>query len=90
MECAPNDIYVINRSKRTCYVNGGSTGCTIIVDGDDDAVIPFEDGYTCTLSDQGEHTFAKGFTFTTAGDITIYVYEIDTGLESEHIITITE
>ena len=37
-----------------------------------------DDGYTFILSDQGEHTFSKGFTFKKAGVYEIDVYEIGT------------
>ena len=37
-----------------------------------------DQGYLFQLSDQGTHTFAKGFTIKKAGDYEIDVYEIDT------------
>lgn len=61
-----------------------------LIEGDDDAVIPFEEGYQFSASDQGEHTFAKGFTFTTAGEIDIYVYEFESFLDKTHTLVVTE
>lgn len=48
-----------------------------------DVVLPSfgDEGYAFQLSDQGEHTFAKGFTFKKAGVYEIDVYEIETAGE---------
>ncbi len=40
--------------------------------------LPFEDGYEYQLSDQGEHTFTKGFVLKKAGSYELEVYEIGT------------
>lgn len=43
-----------------------------------DVVLPFEDGeYQFTLSDQGVHTFQKGFTLKKAGKYELVVFELD-------------
>lgn len=48
-----------------------------------DVVLPSfgDEWYTFQLSDQGEHTFSKGFTFKKAGVYEIDVYEIETAGE---------
>lgn len=61
-----------------------------LVDGDDDAVIPFESGYNFQLSDQWEHTFAKWFTFTNAGEVEIFVYQVESELDAAKVILVTE
>lgn len=43
-----------------------------------DVVLPFENGeYKFTLSDQGEHTFSKGFTLKKPGKYELVVFELD-------------
>ncbi|MBP6921246.1 hypothetical protein KBB89_01725 [Candidatus Gracilibacteria bacterium] len=43
-----------------------------------DVVLPFENGeYQFTLSDQGTHTFQKGFTLKKAGKYELVVFELD-------------
>lgn len=46
-----------------------------------DVVLPSfgDEGYKYQLSDQGEHSFAKGFTFKKPGTYEIDVYEIESG-----------
>lgn len=43
-----------------------------------DVTLPFEEGeYQFTLSDQGKHTFQKGFTLKKAGKYELVVFELD-------------
>ncbi len=44
-----------------------------------DVVLPFEDDeYKFTLSDQGEHTFSKGFMFKKPGVYEVVIFELET------------
>lgn len=56
-----------------------------------DVVLPYEDGeYKFTLSDQGEHTFQKGFTLKKAGKYELVVFELDgPGGGVEKTVTVT-
>lgn len=56
-----------------------------------DVTLPFEDGeYQFTLSDQGEHTFQKGFTLKKAGKYELVIFELDgPGGGVEKIIDVT-
>lgn len=61
--------------------------------GDENAVVPFSnDGYTFTGTDQDAcHTFAKGVTLTTAGQVRLAVADVDNpDIAADAAITVTD
>jgi hypothetical protein len=57
---------------------------------DPDPGVVLPDDYTFTGDDQGMHTFAAGVTLITAGDQTLTVTDVDSGITGSAVVTVTD
>jgi hypothetical protein len=73
----PVDLTIKALSKDGSVVKGYEGTIFIIVENDNKAEVPYQDGYKFVVGDQGQKTFSKGLKFTKEGTLKVVASDFD-------------